>query len=177
MPKTFTQITAANATAGNAILASDHSSAFTTLNSHTVPPMVKAKRSANVAYTSSTAIPWDAEDYDTDAMHDNATNNTRITFQTAGIYRVTASVLWSFGAPNISIVDLSIYGNGVTVIGQNYTQGISASTNLAQQVTAVVDSATYSYVTVQIGLIGGSSYNITADPRTWFSAEWIGLKA
>jgi hypothetical protein len=176
MPKTFTQITAANATAGNAILASDHSSAFTTLNSHTVPPLVRAKRSTNLSYTSSAPIAWDAEDYDTDAMHDNATNNTRITFATAGIYRVTAGLYVTFGG-TVSALDLSIYGNGSTNLGQNYTNGIAVTTSLGLQVTALVDSATYSYVTAAMGIVGATSPVITTDGRTFISAEWVGLKA
>jgi hypothetical protein len=176
MPKTFTQITVANATAGNAILASDHSSAFTTLNSHTVPPLVRAKRSTDLSYTSSAAIAWDAEDYDTDAMHDNATNNTRITFATAGIYRVTCGLLVTHGGTT-SALDLSIYGNGATVVGQNYTNGLAITTSLGLQVTAIVDSATYSYVTTGLGIVGATSPIIKTDARTFFSAEWIGLKA
>lgn len=176
MAKTFTSALPSVST-GDVLTATAQNNLLTTLNSHTVPPMVRAKRSANYAYTSSAAIAWDAEDYDTDGMHDNATNNSRITFQTAGIYRVTTCVLWSFGAPAVTIVDLSILGNGTTVVGQDYIQGISATTNLTRSLTTVVDSATYSFVTVSLGLIGGSSPVINADARTYFAAEWVGLKA
>lgn len=176
MPKTFTQITAANATAGNAILASDHSSAFTTLNSHTVPPLVRAKRATDLSYTSSAPIAWTDEDYDTDAMHDNATNNTRITFATAGIYRVTVGLYVTHGG-TVSALDLSIYGNGATQVGQNYTNGLAITTSFGLQAVALVDSATYSYVTSALGINGATSPVIKTDARTFFSAEWVGLKA
>lgn len=38
-----------------------------------------------------TAISFDGETYDTDTMHDNVTNNSRITFTTAGKYMIFAS--------------------------------------------------------------------------------------
>ena len=158
------------------LTASAYSSAITTINSHTVPPLVRAKRSTDLSYTSSAAIAWDAEDYNTDAMHNNVTNNTRITFATAGIYRVTCGLYVTFGG-TVSALDLSIYGNGSTNLGQNYTNGIAMSASLGLQVTALVDSATYSYVTASMGIVGATSPVIKTDGRTFISAEWVGLKA
>lgn len=175
MPKTFTSVLPSVST-GDVYQATSHNNIVTTLNSHTVPPLVRAKRSADLSYTSSAAIAWDAEDYDTDAMHDNATNNTRITFATAGIYRVTVGLCVTFGG-TVSALDLSIYGSGATNVGQNYTNGLAMTTSLGLQVTALVDSATYSYVTASLGIVGATSPVIKTDGRTFFSAEWVGLKA
>lgn len=36
-----------------------------------------------------TVIPFAGEDYDTDSMHDNSTNNSRVIFKTAGKYIIT----------------------------------------------------------------------------------------
>ena len=175
MPKTFTASIATPNT-GDVFTASAYSSAITTLNSHTSPPLVRAKRSADLSYTSSAPIAWDAEDYDPDGMHDNVTQNTRLTFATAGIYRVTCGLMVTFGG-TVSALDLSIYGNGATVVGQNYLNGLADTTSVGIQVTAVVDSATYSYVTAGLGIAGGTSPVIKVDARTFFSAEWVGLKA
>jgi len=61
-----------------------------------------------------TAISFQVESYDTDAFHDNSTNNTRITIPAgkAGKYLVTGSIAWSTGA-NERIA--MIYKNGVLV--------------------------------------------------------------
>jgi hypothetical protein len=40
--------------------------------------------------TTETAITFDVESFDTDTMHDNVTNNTRITFTTAWKYKIDA---------------------------------------------------------------------------------------
>lgn len=175
MAKTFTSSLPSVST-GDVLTATAQNNLLTTLNSHTVPPLVRAKRSADLSYVSSAAIAWDAEDYDTDSMHDNVTNNTRITFATAGIYRVTVGLSVTHGGTT-SALDLSIYGNGSTVVGQNYLNGLAIATSLGIQVTAIVDSATYSYVTTGLGIVGATSPVIKTDARTFFSAEWVGLKA
>ena len=46
----------------------------------------------NVSNGSETALSFNSEDWDTDAMHDNSTNNTRITFKTAGKYFIQGHV-------------------------------------------------------------------------------------
>lgn len=46
------------------------------------------KSSAQSIGTTRTALTFDTEDFDTDTMHDNVTNNTRITFTHAGKYMV-----------------------------------------------------------------------------------------
>ena len=173
MPKTI-NTNLPSVSTGDVLTATAYNNAITSLNSTTVPPMCKVKRSGDLSYTSSAAIAWNDEDYDTDAMHDNATNNTRITFATSGIYRVTVSIMLAYTTSNVSVFDLSIMGNGSTVVGQNYLYGISQPSSLAAQATTIVDSATYSYVTCQLGIIGGSAYSIKADPRCWFAAELIG---
>lgn len=48
--------------------------------------------SYSLASASEVAIPLDAESYDTNTMHDNATNNEDITVKTTGNYLVTANV-------------------------------------------------------------------------------------
>jgi len=175
MAKTFVSSLPSVST-GSTWTATAANNLLTTVNSNTVPPLVRAKRSADLSYTSSAAIAWDAEDYDTDSMHDLVTNNTRLTFATAGIYRVTCGLYVTYGG-TVSALDLSIYGNGSTNLGQNYTNGIAESSSLSVQVTALVDSATYSYVTPSMGIVGATSPVIKVDGRTFFSAEWVGLKA
>jgi hypothetical protein len=174
MPKTYTTLTSVST--GDVLTATNYNNVQTTLNNHTIPPIVRCTRSGDLSYTSSAAIAWNAEDYDTDSMHDTVTNNTRITFVTAGIYRVTCGLYVTYGG-TVSALDLSIYGNGSTVLGQNYTNGIAETVSLGLQATTLVDSATYSYVTVGLGIVGATSPLIKADARTFFSAEWVGLKA
>ena len=43
--------------------------------------------------TTLTAVIFDVESFDTDTMHDNVTNNTRVTFTTTGYYQISGSVV------------------------------------------------------------------------------------
>lgn len=61
------------------------------------PPACLAYKTTALATVHDTGIvvPLNAERYDTDSMHDNSTNNERITFNTAGVYTVTFNATWN----------------------------------------------------------------------------------
>jgi hypothetical protein len=67
-----------------------------------------------------TILAFNSERYDTDTMHDTVTNNSRITFTTAGLYVVTLNV--AIGASNDNIMVLAgIRLGGTTLIAQQIT--------------------------------------------------------
>lgn len=74
-----------------------------------------------------TAVPANSERFDTDNMHDNAVNNSRITFNTAGKYLV-----WHNGWWNVNVAAGSrlafIRLNGVTLIG-GWSDGVHIAGN------------------------------------------------
>jgi hypothetical protein len=78
---------------------------------------VKAKSAT--AQTLSTGVGalvvFGAEDFDTAAMHDTVTNNTRITFATAGVYALMAGV--EFDGSAAGLRTLSFQKNGATIVG------------------------------------------------------------
>ena len=53
-------------------------------------------RTANqtISNTTWTLVEFTSETFDTDTMHDNSTNNSRITAKTAGYYWISAQVAW-----------------------------------------------------------------------------------
>jgi len=66
-----------------------------------VPPMVRATQSTSQTITHNTAtkIIFNGTDaFDTDSMHSPSVNNTRITFNTTGIYTVSASLILTAAA-------------------------------------------------------------------------------
>lgn len=69
-------------------------------------PGVRARASAatSVAHNTNTYLPFDTEDYDTDAFHSTSTNNSRLTVPAglAGTYVVGFSVLFAAGTQTTS---------------------------------------------------------------------------
>jgi len=63
-----------------------------------------------------TMVTWDSEEYDTDDMHDNVTNNSRITFKTAGKYSILAQSEWGINSGGFRFMD--IMKNGVDSIAR-----------------------------------------------------------
>jgi hypothetical protein len=94
----------------------------------------RVKRTTNQTISSATltAVNWTAEDDDTDAYHDNATNNTRLTVPAdkAGVYLIQAQTSW----PRSTTARLGQWFrlNGTTTIGaiadQNDGDGVDAIT-------------------------------------------------
>lgn len=86
--------------------------------------------------TSWVSCAFAAENFDTDTMHDNATNNTRITFTTAGKYVIGGVVQ----VPNNTVVGARIRIDGTTVIAQQ-VQGNSGAGEAASVSTVYVVTA------------------------------------
>lgn len=82
-----------------------------------------------------TAVQFDAERFDNDTMHDTVTNNTRITFTTAGAYLVGFHGL--FAAANDYVRCFAVLRlNGVTEIAR----GPQVSTSTAVQAQVAVET-------------------------------------
>lgn len=71
--------------------------------------MVRAKKSAAQAFATGveTALTFDGEDFDTDAMHDNVTNNSRFTAPVVGKYRIFGHIEWASNATGLRFVQLT----------------------------------------------------------------------
>ena len=78
-----------------------------------------------ISNATNTAISFQVESYDTDAFHDNSTNNSRITIPSGkgGKYLITGSIAWSTGANERVAM---IYKNGALVnnMHQLYPQNL-----------------------------------------------------
>lgn len=70
----------------------------------------------SVAADTLVALAFDSETLDTDTMHDNSTNPSRITFKTAGTYLV-ASNAYSGASWPAGVSQFGLYKNGTVVTG------------------------------------------------------------
>ncbi|MCR2833472.1 hypothetical protein [Parerythrobacter lacustris] len=122
-------------------------------------------QTSGVSLSGGVAIPFQAEHFDTDSMHDNSTNNTRITFNTAGFYAIGGSLY-------LSTTDAGRVGirlNGSTDLASNY---FTTSSGLAAgSVTTFHEFQIGDY----IELVGTSNGTSSGDTRTNFWAVKIGF--
>jgi hypothetical protein len=112
---------------------------------------VKVYRSASysLANAAVTSIPWDAEEWDTDGFHDNATNNNRLTVPTglAGKYTCKVNVGVDVNGVTYSRFLIGLQKNGAAIRGGNIEFGVSnSSTYPMGAVTCDVDLAVGDYV-------------------------------
>jgi parallel beta-helix repeat protein len=111
-------------------------------------PYARARNSnATIAIApGGTAIPFNIEDFDNDAIHDNSTNNTRLTCKTQGLYRITCSVEWEAGTNNTRR-DLNMRANGTPILAVERKMAITGYT-IRHTVTATYPLVAGDYVEV-----------------------------
>ncbi|MBI5622281.1 MAG: hypothetical protein HY924_00735, partial [Elusimicrobia bacterium] len=129
--------------------------------------MVRVTKSANqtLGDNTLTAITWDVETFDTDGMHDNATNNTRLTAPITGKYLVGATLVYNENTTGGRGVH--VRKNGATYYGGNEPQTPAAGGTFhdAFSHTTLVDLAAGEYVeilghqqsTVGLDVLSGSN--------------------
>lgn len=132
---------------------------------------VRVKRSANQTLTTgtATAINWDQEDFDTDALHDIVTNNTRLTASIAGKWQVMAGA--AIADNGTGYREIAIRKQGVT----NYKVlrvGAVSGFKLIVSTSAIVDLAVGEYVEIVVVQTSGGNLDVVgAVPST--SAEMV----
>ena len=128
----------------------------------------KVTKSADqsIPNNTSTIITWNQEDYDTDGMHDNVTNNSRITIKTAGKYSVMAQFEWESNSTGKRIID--IMKNSIAVGKANYL----ASGSSQHTVSFVGDLAVDDILEVRVFQDSGGSLDFLTN-ITYFEAHKI----
>lgn len=101
--------------------------------------------------TTLTAITFDSESFDTDSMHDNATNNSRITITTAGKYRIYGIVSTTTNATARASIKL----NGSTYIAETGVGNTGGSITNGTQVLTDYDLVAGDYLEL-FGAFGAS---------------------
>lgn len=145
------------------------------------PPACRVFHNASqsVANGGTTTLAFNSERYDTNTMHDNVTNNSRITFTTAGLYIITANIEFAAGTDYANVV-ASIRLNGTTFIaGENNGAVTHAASAANVSVTTTYKFAAADYVELlasQVNGAGTARNVVTAGNRSpEFAATWIGL--
>ncbi len=104
--------------------------------------------------TTWTAISWNQEDYDTDNMHDNSTNNSRLTATTAGKYMFGLSILWASNNTGGRMV--AIYKNGSEIL--RYRNSAVSATEFFT--SGIVEMVATDYAEIFVHQDSGSALNV-----------------
>lgn len=116
----------ANGTAGYVLAANGSGVITASKPSALVVPAARAASSASttVANDTVTAITLGGETYDTDGMHSTVTNTSRMTIQTAGLYRFSGEVTFpDYGTPsNVYALVVAIRINGSSTLQEHRCQ-------------------------------------------------------
>jgi hypothetical protein len=135
--------------------------------------------SARVFHTSAQAIPnntftalnFGSERWDSAAMHDTVTNNSRITCRVAGEYDIGASVHFAANATGNRFVLLRL--NGVTSIGADGSPNFGASQTAYLNTATRYRLAVGDYIEVVVYQDSGGSLNTAVtgniSPEFWLS--------
>ena len=178
----YTSLTVGNATAGNAILASDHAVAFQNVNDLISPPSCGLYNTGNVSIANGgfQRLSFDTAAWDTDSMKASGTV-TGISINTTGLYLVSIYALFDASAnPLRGIYIVSgtsgTFGSNTTLAGVNATSPGNA--NYADVHTSVVASLTagdtVQAFAFQYGASPGTATNVLGAANRIFSATWIG---
>jgi len=111
----------------------------------------------SISNATQTAVAFDTETFDTDVMHDNSTNNARLTAKTAGKYLVTAHVGFAADGTGVREIHLnhSVAGD-IAVISRNAEANRTNYVSVATVYAMDVDE----YVTCQVYQNSGGSLNV-----------------
>jgi hypothetical protein len=142
------------------------------------PPMVRIVRTTNLtSYVSQAAIQYETEVFDTDSMVNLATDATKITINTAGVYWVFFRARPS-GTATITRTVLNLLLNGSSIASQDLVQ-ISTTTSGVGNLSVMLPLSVGDEITSAADMIGGSAYTIPGNAtenvqRATLQLTWVG---
>lgn len=143
-------------------------------------PACGVTHSANQSITDNTetTVAFDTERFDTNAMHDNVTNNSRITINTAGVYIVTFTGRFATAA-DYDLVTFRLKLNATTNIGVHSQRGTGLNTFQQFTVTRTYKFVVTDFVeaTVYQDNTANAARNLEllGNISPEFTACWVGL--
>lgn len=141
------------------------------------PPACRVYNNAGLSIPNNTEtlLTFNSERFDTNTMHDTVTNPGRITFNTAGLYIVTAHVDWASNAVGDRRTLFKL--NGTTYIAWVENMPNNAGASTSQVLTTLYKFVAGDWVAAYGHQTSGGALNVnsTANYSPEFSAVWVGL--
>lgn len=132
---------------------------------HLVPRCtVSHNANQSIANSTDTYLAFNTESIDTDTMHDNTTNNSRITCKTAGDYIGIAIINWGTGTGKRRA---DITKNRAAILSSAIVASVSGDVTRMVVITPVVTLAANDYVEIAVNQDSGGSLNVVASVTTF----------
>ncbi len=106
-----------------------------------------------------TALACNSERYDTDSIHDNSTNNTRLTCITAGKYVISGSIRFAYGNTTGAYRIVIIRINGTTEIARQATFPSKAE-DIHLSITTIYNLGVNDYAELIVYQNSGGNLNV-----------------
>lgn len=139
------------------------------------------KKSATQTITTGNvaAIAFGAEDKDTNAFHDNTTNNERFTIPSGadGSYRFDANIEWTNGATTTGTVTIEVWKNGVAQAIAQQVLGADELTNSSRSTRAfsfLLDLVATDYIDLRLTNSSGSSVILDTGASCSLQGQLVG---
>ncbi|MGH2965001.1 MAG: hypothetical protein ACRDMH_06435 [Solirubrobacterales bacterium] len=142
--------------------------------SHAIPAARVTRTSAqSIPDSLNTSLAFNQERYDAAGVHDNATNNSRLTAPVTGIYAVTAQFTWG-GSAGAGSRFAGVMRNGSTLIARSQELAGDDDENITTQVLLAAGD----YVEVQVLQTSGGNLPVAANGLAQqitpeFSMTWL----
>lgn len=111
----------------------------------------------SISHNTLTALAFNSERFDTDTIHDTATNNSRLTCKTAGKYNIIGQV--TFASSTTGLRSINIKLNGATIIAFIEASADNSGADRLQ-VTTLYDLAVNDYVELVAFQASGEALNV-----------------
>lgn len=141
------------------------------------PPACRVYNNAvqSLANATETALTFNSERWDTDAMHSTSVNTSRITFNTAGLYVISGHV--SFAGNVTGHREVQIKLNAATYLAVLNVPAVAAVSNPYISIATTYKFAVADYVELRCYQNSGGALNtaVLAATSPEFTATWVGL--
>lgn len=111
-----------------------------------------------------TPLNFNLERYDTNIIHDNIINNSRLTAKTPGKYLICGSIQWDIG--DIGFRGILIVKNGIKTIAEDTGLPISSMAGKFMSICTIYQLNVDSYVELKVIHSKGMDLNIIYQPNT-----------
>jgi hypothetical protein len=134
--------------------------------------LTKGGSNQSLANATLTSVTFEAEQFDTNAYHDNSTNNSRITIPAgyAGKYQINGSIL--FAANSTGDRELYFFINNSA--NYNYTVTKATSSLMGLQGGVILNLAEGDYVEIKVYQDSGTNVNVLSGVNSTFSIGYLG---